>query len=65
MGKWAKVLDIVVHPAVFAVLFLACLVLAVINIFYSILPHPVGMLLFVPLVAFGFLGYLIDEHRCK
>ena len=63
MGKWVKMLDIVFHPTVFAIVFLACLALAIINIIYSVLPHPWGMLLFAPLVGFGFLGYLIDERR--
>ncbi|MCL2691343.1 MAG: hypothetical protein FWE56_03690 [Candidatus Bathyarchaeota archaeon] len=65
MSKGSKVLDIVFHPAVFAVAFLACLALAIINLLYSVLPHPWGMLLLIPLVAFGFLGYLVDEWRYK
>ena len=65
MSKGSKVLDIVFHPAVFAVVFLACLVLAIINVVYSVLPHPWGMLFFIPLVVFGLLGFLIDEWRCK
>lgn len=65
MGKWSKVLDIVFHPAVFAAVFLACFALAIINICYSVLPHPWGMMLFIPLVAFGFLGYLVEERQGK
>ena len=63
MGIWSKVLDVVFHPAVFAVAFLACAVLAVINIFYSVLPYPWGMVFFIPLVIFGFLGHLVEERR--
>jgi hypothetical protein len=65
MSKKSKVLDLVFHHAVFAVVFLACLVLAIINVAYSVLPHPWNMLFFIPLVVFGFLGYLVEEWRYK
>jgi hypothetical protein len=65
MSKWLKVLDVVFHHAVFAVVFLTCLALAIINVVYNVLPHPWGMLLFIPLVVFGFLGYLVEEWRYK
>jgi hypothetical protein len=65
MSKGSKVLDIVFHPAVFAVVFLVCLALAILNVIYIVLPHPWGMLLFIPLAVFGFLGYLVEEWRYK
>ncbi|MDR2707238.1 MAG: hypothetical protein LBB87_00605 [Nitrososphaerota archaeon] len=58
-----KVVEAIFSPAVFAILLLSCFILAIINMFFHVIPYPWGMVLLPPLVLFGLLGYFIEEKK--